>query len=106
MENNYVNESLTIMSIHNFIWGLIGIVFGLIINKLSKKISDHFRINNKNIKILLQLVICSIALGYVHKTVNEKYRWMWQTITPELFFISFFFGVQYMEFSAIEDLYA
>ena len=64
------NESFTSMTTRNFVWGLIGIVFGLVINNLSKHFVDFFKIESKNIKILIQLLFCSIALSYVHTHIN------------------------------------
>ena len=54
------NESFLSMSFQNFIYGLIGIIFGLIINSLSQKINKQLKIVNKNLKIIMQLFICSV----------------------------------------------
>ena len=99
------NESFTSMTTRNFVWGLIGIVFGLVINNLSKHFVDFFKIESKNIKILIQLLFCSIALSYVHTHINNEFGWTWQNVTPGLFFVSFFFGVQYLAFTTIQDVY-
>ncbi len=98
------NESFMSMSCRNFIYGLIGIIFGLVINSISQKINKKLKIENKNLKIIMQLFICSISLGYVHTILIPQFGWSWQNLTEGLFFISFFFGVQYSVFSDIQEL--
>lgn len=100
------NESFISMASNNFIYGIIGIIFGLIINAISQKINNQFEIKNTNLKIIIQLFICSISLGYVHAKLLPEFGWSWQNLTEGLFFVSFFFGVQYYAFTDIQKRYS
>ena len=82
-----------------------GILTGIIINQLGSQVYDRLQITDKNIKIIGQIILCSIFLAFVHTKVNNRYGWEWQNVTPGLFFTAFFFGIQYVSFTAIQDVY-
>lgn len=98
-------ETLLTMTYKNFLWGLIGIVLGVLINLIidTGLLRGTGKYTNE-IKLLLQLTICSFVLAYVHVKSNNKFGWSWQNITPGLFFVSFFFGTQFATFSNIQTI--
>ena len=88
----------------NIIWSILGIILGVLNNNIIV-----FLCNNFNIKILfiqnsLQLFLCSLILTAIQFCFNY-FGWSWQNITPGLFFISFFFGIQYHIFTNIQNTY-
>lgn len=98
-------DSLTSMIKRNFIWGLIGIVLGVLINIILG--SEVVQLTGKyklEVRLLLQLAICSIVLAVIHVKINNEFGWTWQNVTPGLFFVSYFFGTQFATFSNIQEI--
>ena len=52
---------------------------------------------------MLQITICAIVIALLH--TYYLFGWDWQHLMPELFFISFFFGVQYKILNNIQNTY-
>jgi hypothetical protein len=98
------NLSVSSMTIENFVWSIIGILLGLSINQFCTFIFEKYKITNKIYKIIIQIFLCSIILSYIHVKMNNYFGWTWQNITPGLFFVSFFFSVQYNIFNDINLL--
>lgn len=92
------------MTLDNFTWAVLGIFIGVIINNLVVKLFLCLKIKNKLVQNFLHLMMCSIVLAYIHININNYFGWSWQNLTPGLFFISFFFGVQYKLFYNLNDL--
>jgi hypothetical protein len=90
-----------IMIIKNFIWGLLGISLGIIINNLVTTICKIFKIKILIIQIIIQLILCAFILTLIQYLFNY-FGWTWQNTTFGLFFISFFFGIQFDIFRNIE----
>jgi len=98
------NLSVSGMAIENFVWSIIGILLGLSINQFCTFMFEKYKITNKIYKIIIQIFLCSIILSYIHVEINNYFGWTWQNITPGLFFVSFFFSVQYNIFNDINLL--
>jgi len=97
------SDNLTQMIGKNFIWGLIGIVLGVLVNLILQ--SGVAQIGGKyenEAKLMLQLMICSFVLAFIQVKMNNKFGWTWQNITPGLFFVSYFFGSQFATFANIQ----
>lgn len=99
------NMSVSKMTVMNFSWGVIGIIIGLLVNQFSIKLFKEFNITNKLYSIIIQVFMCSLVLSSIHIQANNYFGWSWQNITPGLFFISFFFSVQYNIFNNINLLF-
>ena len=97
-------DNLYIMIIKNFIWGMCGIILGIIINNTVIFLSKVLQINNLLVQNIIQLSLCSYVLALIH-SLYHFFGWSWQNITPGLFFISFFFGIQIKIFSNIQNTY-
>lgn len=96
--------NLSKMILDNFTWSIFGIIIGLVVNNISVKMFEHFKIKNKLMQNLLQILLCSVVLANIHININNYFGWSWQNITPGLFFTSFFFGVQYRLFANLNEL--
>jgi hypothetical protein len=88
----------------NFVWGALGILFGFIINNIIVFISTLFKIKILLLQNIIHLVLCSFILAGIN-TLFNYFGWSWQNITPGLFFVSFFFGVQFNIFTNIQNEY-
>jgi len=101
-ENLYKpRDTFHIMIIKNFIWGILGILLGIIINNIVTLICNTFEINFSIIQIIIQLILCAFILALIQYLFNY-FGWTWQNTTDGLFFISFFFGIQYDIFNNIQ----
>ena len=97
--DNFVN-----MTIKNFVWAIIGLILGLIINNIVVYLSIHLNIEYLFVQNVIQIGLCSILLALIH-TYYNYFGWTFQNITPGLFFISLFFGVQYKLLTNIQNTY-
>lgn len=107
MQSSYIYKPIDnfhTMTIKNFIWGLFGIILGIIINNIVIFISTQFKIKFLPLQNVIQLVLCSYVLAIINIKFNY-FGWSWQNITPGLFFVSFFFGVQFNIFANIQNVY-
>lgn len=93
-------------AIDNFILGAMGIILGLAVNKIGNVFYSKIGISNKTEKIIMQLLLCSIVLSFIHINISRRFGWSWQNITPGLFFVSYFFGTQFISFRMIREEYA
>ena len=96
-------DKFHIMTVKNVIWGIIGLTLGVIINDIVIYISNKFHIKYLFIQNMLQITLCAIVVSFLH--TYYLYGWDWQDLTPELFFVSFFFGVQYKILTNIQHSY-
>jgi hypothetical protein len=87
------------------IWGGIGILLGILNNNLVVFVSNKLNISSSTIQNTLQITLCSLLLTIVHFQFNY-FGWSWQNLTPGLFFVSFFFGVQFKMISNIQNDFA
>jgi hypothetical protein len=92
------------MIIKNFTWGALGIILGIIINNSIVLISTLFKIKTLLLQNIIQLTLCSFILALIQRSFNY-FGWSWQNITPGLFFVSFFFGIQFNIFTNIQNTY-
>jgi hypothetical protein len=90
--------------IKNIIWSVIGIILGVINNNTVVIICNIFNIKILFIQNSLQLFLCSLVLTTIQYSF-KYFGWTWQNITPGLFFIAFFFGIQYHIFTNIQNKY-
>jgi uncharacterized protein YacL len=99
MDKYKPSETVLKMSYDNFVWAMVGIISGILLNNIAIKIFKMFNIVDDTMQNILQLMLCSVLLAYVHTNMNNYFGWTWQNVTPGLFFVSFFFGTQYKIFS-------
>ena len=92
------------MAIKNFSWGVLGLVFGISINNSIIYLSNKLNINILIIQNILQILFCAILLSLLNYYFHF-FGWSWQNATEGLFFVSFFFGVQYKLLTNIQNTY-
>ncbi len=88
----------------NFTWGAVGIILGIIINNSVAFLSTLLKINVLIMQNIIQLILCSFILALINN-LYYYFGWTWQNVTPGLFFVSFFFGVQFKIFTNIQNTY-
>jgi len=88
----------------NVLWGGLGITLGIIINNSVVFISTLLKVKTLLFRNIIQLILCSFILASIH-TLFNYFGWSWQNVTPGLFFVSFFFGVQFEIFANIQNAY-
>jgi len=94
------------MIIQCIIYGIIGIILGILVNNIYVYILNNISYKpNVIVEIVLQLIICSIVLSIININFHF-FGWAWQNTTPGFIFVSFFFGVQYNAFSNIQQILA
>jgi hypothetical protein len=98
------SDTFNIMTIKNIIWGILGITLGIIINNTVILICHIFTIEILIIQSIIQLILCAIVLALIQYFFNY-FGWSWQNTTFGLFFISFFFGIQFDIFRNIRHNY-
>lgn len=92
------------MSLKNFTWAIAGLVLGVIVNDIIVFLRNNLKIKYLIIQNILQLILCSVFLAGIQIQYNYFGR-SWQTLTHGLFFVSFFFGVQFKIFTNIQNTY-
>ena len=92
------------MSMKNFFWGVLGLVFGITINNIVIYLSKTLKIKILLLQNILQVLLCALLLSTLHYYHNY-FGWTWQNHTEGLFFVSFFFGVQFKVLSNIQRTY-
>jgi hypothetical protein len=93
------------MATKNVAYSLAGVLAGVVVNQIGKRIYTSLNITDRHVKILGQIILCAFFIAYIHTQVDNKFGWDFQNVTPGLFFTAFFFGVQYVSFTAIQDIY-
>lgn len=69
------------------------IILGVVCEKIIRYIQTTYQLN-ASIMIIIQLFLATLFLYIVEHYVSPKYGSNWQEITPGLFFVSIFFGLQ------------
>ena len=92
------------MTIKNAGWGAGGLLLGILINNIIVALSNTLKIKYLIVQNIMQLFLCSLALATLHNYYHY-FGWSWQNITPGLFFVSFFFGVQFKIMLNIQSSY-
>lgn len=100
--NDGLHNNLIKLTSMNIIWSILGIILGVTTDKVIGGLVHKFNISNDMTKILIHLLACCIILSIIQTTISNYFGWSWQNITPGLFFISFYFGVQYNIFTMIQ----
>ena len=86
-------DKFHITIIKNFIWGILGITLGIIMNYSYAFIFTVFGINLVMIQDITRLILSAFVLTIIQFSLNY-FGWTWQNTTPGLFFTWFFFGIQ------------
>ena len=98
------HDTILMMTLKNVSWGSVGLFFGILINNINVALSNSLKIKYLIVQNIMQLFLCSLTLATLHNYYHY-FGWSWQNITPGLFFVSFFFGVQFKLMLNIQSSY-
>jgi hypothetical protein len=98
------SDKFIYMTMKNFSWGILGLVFGMSINNIVIYLSKTLIIEKLLLQNILQILLCALLLSTLHYYHNY-FGWTLQNNTEGLFFVSFFFGVQFKVLSNIQSVY-
>ena len=98
------DDNIIMMMFKNAGWGTTGLFFGILINNIVIALSNTLKIKYLIVQNIMQLFLCSLTLATLH-TYYHYFGLSWQNITPGLFFVSFFFGVQFKLMLNIQSSY-
>ena len=97
-------DSFVVMTAKNFLWGSSGLVLGVIVNDFVIYFTKKLKIKMIIVQNIIQMFICAVVLALLHQYHNY-FGWSLQNVTEGLFFVSFFFGVQYKLFANVQKNY-
>lgn len=76
------------------------LILGVVVDKACEKIQQKLNLGPLAM-IIIQIIILAIVLYIIEKYLSKMYADEWQGTTPGLFFVSFYFGVQFNLFSNV-----
>jgi Na+/H+-dicarboxylate symporter len=82
---------------------IVGIVLGIVIDQLCKKIESAYHINPL-IMVIFELTLIIIVLYVIETFISGIFALEWQSITPGFLFVSLFFNLQTTLINNINDL--
>lgn len=82
---------------------IIGTTFGLLVDKTCTYLQTKYEIDIK-IMIAIQLLFIILVAYFIQMFVSDRFANDWQSTTPGLFFVSFFFGTQLNIYNNIQSL--
>lgn len=100
--DKYFSNDLVDLTLKCLLYGVIGLILGLTINFITEKTINNFRLP-KMLKAFMQITLCAILLSFIQFYISKDFSEQWQSTTPGLFFVSVFFTVQFIAFSAIQS---
>lgn len=106
LANYYLTRQKNVSNISDMIlmcllYSLLGLIAGLFINALSKKIISYYEITGKDKIIALQIFLCALLFIIIQK-IYPAFASSWVNTTQGMFLTSIFFGTQYKLFDTIE----
>lgn len=82
---------------------ITAIAVGIVIDRISAYIQSRYKVN-PIIMIIIQILFIISVLYIIEKFISQKFADEWQNNTPGIFFVSFFFGLQFNLFSNLLSL--
>ena len=111
LKNNYKHykkyktfDNIYIITIKCIIWGVLGLILGIIINDIVIYLSKILHIRNYIIQDIIQIVLCAILVSFLH-TYHKFIGWTLHSTIQGIFFIALLFNVQYKLTKNIEKSY-
>jgi hypothetical protein len=97
-------DNFAYMALKNASWGVMGLFLGIVINNSIIYLTNELNITILLIQNILQILFCAITLSLLNNYFHV-FGWSWQATTEGVFFVSFFFGVQYKLLNNIQNTY-
>jgi uncharacterized protein YacL len=99
-----MEPSFVAMNVENISLGGLGLLAGILMNNVGKYLIDRYAITSVNVIIVIQMVLSSFLLTLVYRRL-KRLDMLWRNDISAAFFVSFFFGVQYVTFVRIQAAY-
>ena len=98
------SDNVYMMTYKNILWGVSGLILGIIVNNIVIEISYLLSIKVLFIENVIQIVLSSLVLAVIHDNFHYI-GWTWQNTTFGFIFVSLFFLAQFKLAHNIEDTY-
>lgn len=87
-----------------FFYIIPAIFLGIICQKIMKHLQTKFNLDPLT-SIIIHLLLLTFVLYIVEIHISLQYGTNWQSITPGLFFVSIFFGLQLSLYDNLDKIY-
>lgn len=98
------SDNVYMMTYKNMLWGVSGLILGILVNNIVVKLSELLSIKTFFIQNIVQIILCSMVLAVIHNNFHY-FGWTWQNTTYGFIFVSLFFLAQFKLAHNIEDTY-
>jgi uncharacterized protein YacL len=95
--------SFLAMNVENVALGGLGLLAGLLMNNVGKYLTEKYPLSVTS-TIAVQLVLSSMVLTVLYRRLKSL-DLLWKNDISAAFFVSLFFGVQYVTFVQIQAAY-
>jgi hypothetical protein len=84
------------LSAANIFFAILGVVLGLIANKMASAFikNDYSQTGKIALTLLAQFVTTSVILAAIQTWISPSFAFKWQHTTPGIFFVVGYFSVQ------------
>lgn len=89
----------------NIVYSVLGLSLGLAVNYSGKVIYDRLQITDRRVKVAGQMFFCALFLAVIRVYMPQEISQTILSETAGIMFIAFFFGVQYISFTSIQQIY-
>ena len=97
-------DNAIIITIKCIILGTLGLILGIIINNTVIYLSNTLDIKNRFIQNILQIVLCSILLAFLHSS-SRLVGWVLRNTIPGFLFLTLLFNVQFKLVDNLQNTY-
>lgn len=97
-------DNVYMTTVKCIIWGILGLLLGIIINDTVLYLINGLKIKNKLIQNIIQIVFCAITVAVLHSSHNFL-GWTLHSTMPGIFFITLLFNAQFKMDEDIQSTY-
>jgi hypothetical protein len=98
-----MEQTFLAMNVENVALGGLGLLAGILMNNVGKYLTEKYPLSVST-AIAIQLVLSSVVLTILYRHL-KKIDLLWKNDISAAFFVSLFFGVQYVTFVKIQAAY-
>jgi len=97
-------DNVYMTTVKCIIWGILGLLLGIIINDTVLYLINKLKIKNKLIQNIIQILFCAISVAVLHSS-NNFLGWTLHNTIPGIFFITLLFNAQFKMAEDIQSTY-
>ena len=97
-------DNVYMTTVKCIIWGILGLLLGIIINDTVLYLINKLKIKNKLIQNIIQIIFCAISVAVLHSS-NNFLGWTLHNTMPGIFFITLLFNAQFKMDEDIQSSY-